>query len=170
MRRSMRRKNIALLVSLLMAFVFLPVMAIAPGLSAYEAYMSGEFEIILSGEHDSYIPHLREVVSTLALRNRNNDGGMSLIDAWDLFIEASYVMNESRAFQGEVSRIISGIAEPCIFNDKFTVGFIDEKHLELIDLVSELTGIPEDMLNPMVWGTFYLDPSIGQPVDLGFIR
>ena len=48
--------------------------------------------------------------------------------------------------------VIVGIHAPCGFSDIFRVFFISEEYLELVDLLLEFTGIPEDMLEIGVSG------------------
>jgi hypothetical protein len=63
----------------------------------------------------------------------------------DMVIEASAM--QSRARNNRDSIIISMIAEPDgFFNDTFTIAFTSEEYFPLIPLISEFTGIEEDMM------------------------
>jgi len=129
---------------------------------------------------ESYVAQLRELILESIEQNQG-------IRAFDESIESVFVYPESylleelmnitfeagtalinaRGVSAEISTptIISLFAEPCAIRDTFLVGFTNEEYFELIDLVLDFTGIPEEMIEFDVFARFYASPTVGQPVD-----
>ena len=135
--------------------------------------MSGKREMLYKNNH---VPQLLEIAYSLA-QNQEIDNRVAILSSYDdtihnrfrelkdLFIEAKVIQDSTRTIPNEIPIVISGYAEPCYINDVFLVGFVREEYLELMDFVIDFIGLPENMLKPMIWGVFSLDPIIGQDVD-----
>ena len=141
--------------------------------------------IMASQEYEcTYVEQLRETVLSLISQRQDQEAasfdsrcddaaGFDVeliryrgVQLMYMFMDAKSILNSTRGLDSEVITVISAFATPCIFHDGFMVAFVDEKYLDLLDIVVEFTGIPpEAVVSTNIWGPFSFCPLFGQPFE-----
>jgi len=134
---------------------------------------------VIAGEvYADHVAQLRELIITLTEQRQEYSTSYEhlsplyigtesdlLRELMDITIEAGTILDNTRGYSSGVPIVISGFAEPCYIRDTFLIGFSNERYLELLDLIIDFTGIPEEMIEIMVMGIISTDPTVGQPID-----
>jgi len=71
----------------------------------------------------------------------------------DLFHDARRLQNSIRGTEDDCTAVISGFGL-CTSRNAYIIGFAHDKHVGLIDFITNFVGIPDDMVVYEVWGVF----------------
>jgi len=127
-------------------------------------------ETNVSGAYsDCPLMQLRDIVLSLDCQPPRqfidkNETTTHLFRLMDLFSKARYIQNALRGTPDECTYVITGFGYRAA-SGIYVIGFAYEKYIELIDFISDFTGIPDDMICYEIVGVISFDPSFGQPIN-----